>query len=111
MIFAVMLCHLTSSDRSAWKIQAWTVLEPCLRCGGVVFHQLNYRANWELDIMWVYDKPVDSGCLPFNEWIFIWTVDGNNFNVNELRGFVMLRQLLEKNSLTKNKLINKKNYY
>ena len=28
MIFAEMLCHLSSSKRKAWKIQAWTGLEP-----------------------------------------------------------------------------------
>ena len=25
---------------------------------GAVFHQLRYEANWELVVMWVYDKPV-----------------------------------------------------
>ena len=26
---------------------------------GAVLHQLSYHANWQLVIMWVYDKPVD----------------------------------------------------
>ena len=65
MIFAVMLCYLSSSDRSAWKIQAWTGLEPCLRWGAV-FHQLSYRVNWELNIICVYDKPIDCGYMHFN---------------------------------------------
>ena len=33
---------------------------------GAVLHQLRYQANWKLVIMWVYDKPVDSGCMRFN---------------------------------------------
>ena len=90
MIFAVMLCYLSSSDRSAWNIQAWVGLEPCLRWGAVFqFHQLSYRVNWELNIICVYDKPIDCGYMPFNN--LNW--GGNNFNVNDLRGLVLLRQL------------------
>ena len=33
---------------------------------GAVLHQLRYQANCELVIMWVYDKPVDSGYMSFN---------------------------------------------
>ena len=28
---------------------------------GAVLHQLSYRVNWDLVIIWVYDKPIDSG--------------------------------------------------
>ena len=90
MVFAVMLCYLSSSDRSAWNIQAWVGLEPCLRWGAVFqFHQLSYRVNWELNIICVYDKPIDCRYMPFNN--LNW--GGNNFNVNDLRGLVLLRQL------------------
>ena len=30
---------------------------------GAVFYQLSYQADWEMVIMWVYDKPVNSGCI------------------------------------------------
>ena len=33
---------------------------------GAVLYQLSYQANWELVIRWVYDKPVDTGYMPFN---------------------------------------------
>ena len=26
-----------------------------------MFHHLSYRANWELAVMWIHDKPMDSG--------------------------------------------------
>ena len=32
-------------------------LNPDLCNAGAVLHQLSYQANWELVIMWVYDKP------------------------------------------------------
>ena len=30
---------------------------------GVVLYHFSYWANWELVIMWVYDKPVESGYI------------------------------------------------
>ena len=30
-----------------------------------MLYQLSYQANWELVIMWVYDKLVDSGYIGF----------------------------------------------
>ena len=39
---------------------------PDLCDAGAVLHQLSDQANWELVIMWVYDKPVDSGYMRFN---------------------------------------------
>jgi len=35
-------------------------LNPDLCDAGAVLYQLS-QTNWELVIMWVYDKPVDSG--------------------------------------------------
>ena len=32
-------------------------LNPDLCNAGAVLYQLSYQANWELVIMWVYDKP------------------------------------------------------
>ena len=41
-----------------------------LNCGwkhaGAEFYQLNFQANWELVIMWVYDMTVASGYMRFN---------------------------------------------
>ena len=62
MIFAVVLYHL------------WTVANerperdsnPDFCDAGVVLHQLSNQANWDLVIMWVYDKPLDSGYMRFN---------------------------------------------
>ena len=45
-------------------------LNPDLCDAAAVFHQLSYQANWELDNMWVYDKPVESGYVRFNYWNF-----------------------------------------
>ena len=36
-------------------------LNPDLSDAGAVLHQLSYKAHLELVIMWVYDKPIDSG--------------------------------------------------
>ena len=36
-------------------------LNPDLCDASTVLYQLSYQTNWELVIMWVYDKPVDSG--------------------------------------------------
>ena len=61
MIFAVLLCYLSSSKIKAWKILAWTDSNPDLCDAGAVLYQLSYQPNWVLVIMWVNDKPVDSG--------------------------------------------------
>ena len=39
---------------------------PDLCDAGAVLYQLSCQGNWELVIMWVYDKPVDSGYMRFN---------------------------------------------
>ena len=36
---------------------------PDLCDAGAELRQLSYQANWELVIMWIYDKPVDSGYM------------------------------------------------
>ena len=42
-------------------------LNPALCDASAVLHQLKFKGNWELVIMWVYDKPVDSGiCFLIN---------------------------------------------
>ena len=40
---------------------------PDLCDSGAVLRQLPYLADWELVTMWVYDKPVDSGYMRFND--------------------------------------------
>ena len=42
---------------------------PDLCDAGPVLHQSNYQANWELVIMWVNDKHVDSGYMRSNQLI------------------------------------------
>lgn len=35
--------------------------DPELCDASSMFHHLSYRANWELAVMWIHDKPMDSG--------------------------------------------------
>ena len=58
MIFAVVLCYLSSSERRPERDS-----NPDLCDAGAVLDQISYQANWEMVIMWVYDEPVDSGYL------------------------------------------------
>ena len=39
---------------------------------GAVLHQLSYQAKWEVVIMRVNDKPVDSGYVRSNSWNLIY---------------------------------------
>ena len=41
-------------------------LNPDLCDAGAVLYELSFQANWELVIMWVYDKPIDGGYMCFN---------------------------------------------
>ena len=50
---------------------------------------VSYQANWELVIMWVYDKPVDSGYMRFNWWTLFELQMETIFHVNDLRGFIV----------------------
>jgi len=61
MIFAVMLCDLSSRERKAWKVLALIGLETLTTVMPVQCppYMLRYQANWEQVIAWVYDKPVD----------------------------------------------------
>ena len=58
MIPAVLLRYL-AKDRPE---KFWPARDsnPDLRIAGAVLHQLSDPANWELVIMWVNEKPVDS---------------------------------------------------
>ena len=71
MIFAVMLCYLSSSDRSAWKIQAWTVLEPDLYDAVQCFISwaIGPTESWILCGSMISRKIVDI-CLLINEFSF-----------------------------------------
>ena len=83
MIFLVMLCYLSSSERKAWKVQAWTRLEPWplpCRCRAP---QLQLSSQLKVG------HYVGRGYMCFNQWNFICTADGNNFTVNDLRSCVM----------------------
>ena len=63
MIFAVLLCYLGSSERKARKkfwpeaTQTLTSVMPVQCSASCVI----LKANWELSIMRVNDKPIDSG--------------------------------------------------
>jgi len=61
MIFAVMLCHLSRSERKTLKIPGLNGSNPDLSLASAVLHLLSYQANRKLVIMWVYDAPVDNG--------------------------------------------------
>ena len=53
-LFISMLSSATwevAKERPEWD------LNPDLCNTSVVLNQLSYQANWELLIMWVYDKP------------------------------------------------------
>ena len=45
--------------------------DPDLCDACAVLYQLSYQINWELVIMWVNDKPVESGYMRSNKWNFI----------------------------------------
>ena len=59
IIVEVMLCYLSSSERKAWKLRSERDSNPDLCDAGAVINHVSHQANWELVIMWVYDKPVD----------------------------------------------------
>ena len=61
--WSLQLYYATST-----RVEVWSLQMP-------VFCQLSHRANWELVIMWVYDKPIDSGYMRLNQWKFISTAD------------------------------------
>ena len=61
MIFTVLLCYLSSSERKTWKFRPEQDSIPDLCDTGALLYQLSYKANWELVVMWVNDRPVDSG--------------------------------------------------
>ena len=42
-------------------------------------YQFSYQANWELVIMWMYDKPVDSGYMQG----FEYHICENNFSIGK----------------------------
>ena len=56
MIFAVLLGYLAVAKERPERDS-----NPDLCDAGAVLHQLSYKAHLELVIMWVYDKPIDSG--------------------------------------------------
>ena len=39
---------------------------PDLCDASIVLYQFSYQANWELVILWVNDKPLDSGYMQSN---------------------------------------------
>ena len=71
MIFAVMLCYLSSSDRSAWNIQAWTGLEPdpydAMQC--FISWAIGPTESWILCGSMISRKIVDI-CLLINDFSF-----------------------------------------
>ena len=62
VIFSVLLCYLSNRERKVKKNAGLrgTVINPDLCDSGAVPHQLSYQANWELVVLWVNDKRVDS---------------------------------------------------
>ena len=92
IIVAIMLCYLSSSEKKAWKIRD---SNPDLCDAGAVINHLSHQANWELVIMWVYDKPVDIQYGLINE-IFIWIfgpfVLYCSSGITELRRSLAIRQ-------------------
>ena len=58
-----MIDFFESAMDKLWNQSNARNLNPDLCNAGAVLYQLSYQANWELVIMCVYDKPIDSGYL------------------------------------------------
>ena len=56
--FAMLLAVPKERPENFWPEQD---SNPDLCDASVVLNQLSYQANWELVIMWVHDKPIESG--------------------------------------------------
>ena len=60
MILAVLLCYLSRAKEGPEKFRPERDSNPDLCDAGAGLYQLSSQAKWELVIMWVNDKPVDS---------------------------------------------------
>ena len=66
-IFTVTLCYKlgTVTKERPEKFRPERYSNPDLYDDDAVLYQLRGQANWKPVIMWVYDKPVDSGFMRF----------------------------------------------
>ena len=74
MIFTITLSHATWAAMKEWrkKFRPERDSNPDHCNASVVLYQLSYWANWKLDIMWVYDKPVGRERIYTHDVIYTW---------------------------------------
>ena len=73
MIFAVLIATWAVATESPENFMPEEDSNPDFCDAGAVLHQLSHQANWELVIVWVDDKPIESGhtCDVINTWKFM----------------------------------------